>query len=47
MEVSVDSAWGSAARPGVFEEIFLSLEAGKPVYLCGAFGGTAAASLRP
>jgi hypothetical protein len=32
-------SWYSGRIPGVAEEILLSLKAGKPVYLCGAFGG--------
>jgi hypothetical protein len=39
------TSWYSGRIPGVFEEILLSLEAGKPVYLCGAFGGAAAAAV--
>jgi hypothetical protein len=31
--------WYSSRIPGVVEEILLSLKAGKPIYLCGAFGG--------
>jgi hypothetical protein len=42
---SKKTSWYSGRIPGVFEEIFLSLEAGKPVYLCGAFGGAAAAAV--
>lgn len=36
-------AWYSSRIPGVVEEILLSLKAGKPTYLCGAFGGATAA----
>ena len=39
------TSWYSGRIPGVFEEILLSLEAEKPVYLCGAFGGAAAAAV--
>jgi hypothetical protein len=35
----------SGRIPGVFEEILLSMEAKKPVYLCGAFGGAAATAV--
>ena len=35
-------AWYSSRIPGVVEEILLSLKAGKPTYLCGAFGGATA-----
>jgi hypothetical protein len=35
-------AWYSGRIPGVIEEILLSLQADKPVYLSGAFGGAAA-----
>jgi SLOG cluster2/TIR domain len=37
-----NTAWYSGRIPGVAEEILLTLEAGKPLYLCGAFGGAAA-----
>ena len=39
------TSWYSGRIPGVFEEILLSLEANKPVYPCGAFGGAAAAAV--
>ena len=39
------TSWYFGRIPGVFEEILLSLEAGKPIYLCGAFGGAAAAGV--
>jgi hypothetical protein len=39
------TSWYSGRIPGVFEEILLSLEAGKPIYLCGAFGGAATAAV--
>ena len=39
------TSWYSGRIPGVFEEILLSLEARKPVYLCGAFGGATAAAV--
>jgi hypothetical protein len=32
-------SWYSSRIPGVVEEILFSLNAGKPIYLCGAFGG--------
>lgn len=35
-------SWYSGRIPGVLEEIILTLQAGKPLYLCGAFGGAAA-----
>ena len=37
--------WYSGRIPGVIEEIFLTLQAGKPLYLCGAFGGAAATAI--
>jgi hypothetical protein len=39
------TSWYSGRIPGVFEEILLSLEAKKPTYLCGAFGGAAATAV--
>jgi SLOG cluster2/TIR domain len=38
-------AWYSGRIPGVIEEIILTLQAGKPLYLCGAFGGAAALAI--
>src|SRR5882724_8981334 len=38
-------AWYSGRIPGVIEEIMLTLQAGKPLYLCGAFGGAAALAI--
>jgi hypothetical protein len=35
-------AWYAGRIPGVIEEIMLTLQAGKPLFLCGAFGGAAA-----
>ena len=35
------SQWYSSRIPGVLEEVLLSVRAGKPVYLIGAFGGAA------
>lgn len=35
-------SWYSSRIPGVLEEVLLTLQAGKPLYLCGAFGGAAA-----
>jgi hypothetical protein len=35
------SRWYAGRIPGVLEEILLTLQAGKPLYLCGAFGGAA------
>jgi hypothetical protein len=32
-------SWYSGRIPGVVEEVLLSMRAGQPVYLCGAFGG--------
>jgi SLOG cluster2 len=40
-----ETSWYSGRIPGVFEEILLSLESSKPLYLCGAFGGAAAAAV--
>jgi hypothetical protein len=34
--------WYSGRIPGVIEEALLTLQAGRPTYLCGAFGGAAA-----
>ncbi|MFN0055466.1 MAG: TIR domain-containing protein [Planctomycetales bacterium] len=34
-------SWYSSRMPGVLEEILLSIQAGQPVFLIGAFGGTA------
>jgi hypothetical protein len=42
---SKKTSWYSGRIPGVFEEILLSLEACKPIYLCGAFGGASAAAV--
>jgi hypothetical protein len=39
------AAWYSGRIPGVTEEIMLTLQAGKPLYLCGAFGGAAALAI--
>lgn len=38
-------SWYSGRIPGVIEEIILTLKAGKPLYLCGAFGGAAALAI--
>jgi hypothetical protein len=38
-------AWYAGRIPGVIEEILLTLQAGKPLYLCGAFGGAAALAI--
>jgi hypothetical protein len=38
-------SWYMSRIPGVVEEILLSLQAGKPLYLCGAFGGAAALAI--
>jgi hypothetical protein len=35
-------SWYSGRIPGVVEEALLTLQAGRPTYLCGAFGGAAA-----
>jgi hypothetical protein len=35
-------SWYSGRIPGVVEEAVLTLQAGRPTYLCGAFGGAAA-----
>lgn len=39
---SHSGSWYSSRIPGVLEEILLTLQAEKPLYLCGAFGGAAA-----
>jgi hypothetical protein len=36
-------AWYSGRIPGVVEEALLTIKRGQPIYLCGAFGGAAAA----
>lgn len=45
MKVSEDGTitekWYSSRMPGVLEEILLSIQAGQPVFLIGAFGGVA------
>jgi hypothetical protein len=38
-------SWYSGRIPGVMEEIILTLQAGKPLYLCGAFGGAASLAI--
>ena len=40
-----ETSWYSGRIPGVFEEVLISLEANEPLYLCGAFGGAAAAAV--
>jgi hypothetical protein len=42
---SVKESWYAGRIPGVLEEIIETLRAGKPLYLCGAFGGAAAAAI--
>jgi hypothetical protein len=39
---STSTSWYSSRIPGVIEEAFLTLTAGKPLYVCGAFGGAGA-----
>ncbi len=41
-EVDDPKAWYAGRMPGVLEEAYETLVAGKPLYLCGAFGGAAA-----
>ena len=38
---SVKESWYSSRMPGVLEEVLLSIKAGQPVFLIGAFGGVA------
>jgi len=35
-------SWYSGRIPGVIEEAICTLQAGRPLYLCGAYGGAAA-----
>lgn len=37
----VKESWYSSRMPGVLEEVLLSIQAGQPVFLIGAFGGVA------
>jgi len=38
---AVKESWYSSRMPGVLEEVLLSIKAGQPVFLIGAFGGVA------
>jgi hypothetical protein len=44
-EGGTKESWYSGRIPGVVEEAILTLTAGKPLYLCGAFGGAAALTI--